>query len=49
VLEKAGITDILSKNYGSTNALNVVKATMVALSNLRSKESVAALRGVNIE
>jgi small subunit ribosomal protein S5 len=49
VLEKAGITDILSKNYGSTNALNVVKATMAALSNLRSKESVAALRGVNIE
>jgi small subunit ribosomal protein S5 len=49
VLEKAGITDILTKNYGSTNALNVVKATMAALSNLRSKESVAALRGVNIE
>jgi small subunit ribosomal protein S5 len=48
-LEKAGITDILSKNYGSTNALNVVKATMAALSNLRSKESVAALRGVNLE
>lgn len=49
VLEKAGITDILSKNYGSTNALNVVKATMTALSKLRSKESVGALRGVNLE
>lgn len=49
VLELAGITDILSKNYGSTNALNVVKATMAALSKLRSKESVAALRGVNVE
>jgi small subunit ribosomal protein S5 len=49
VLELAGISDILSKNYGSTNALNVVKATMAALSNLRSKDSVAALRGVSIE
>lgn len=49
ILERAGITDILTKNYGSTNALNVVKATMVALSKLRSREDTAALRGVNLE
>ncbi|MCY2958001.1 MAG: 30S ribosomal protein S5 [Planctomycetota bacterium] len=49
VLEKAGIKDILTKNYGSTNAVNVVKATMAALSKLRSRETVAALRGVTLE
>ena len=49
VLERAGITDILTKNYGSTNALNVVKATMIALSKLRNREDTVALRGVNLE
>lgn len=49
VLERAGVTDILTKNYGSTNALNVVKATMIALSKLRSREDTAKLRGVNLE
>lgn len=49
VLEHAGITDILTKNYGSTNALNVVKATMIALSKLRSRDAVAGLRGVELQ
>jgi len=49
VVEYAGITDILTKNYGSNNALNVVKATMHALSQLRDKAQVAELRGVEIE
>jgi len=49
VLEHAVISDILTKNYGSTNAMNVVKATMVALSKLRTKETVSSLRGVSIE
>ena len=48
VLEFAGIHDILTKNYGSQNPLNVVKATMVALSKLRTKEHIEALRGVEI-
>ncbi len=48
VVEFAGITDILTKNYGSTNALNVVKATMDALSKLRDKKQVEELRGVEI-
>ena len=49
VCEFAGIRDILTKNYGSTNALNVVKATMVALSKLSDKRKIEELRGVNIE
>jgi small subunit ribosomal protein S5 len=49
VLERAGIADILTKNYGSTNAINVVKATMMALSKLRNREQTVALRGVNLE
>lgn len=48
VVEFAGITDILTKNYGSTNALNVVKATMDALSKLRDKKVMEELRGVEI-
>lgn len=49
VVELAGISDILTKNYGSTNPLNVVKATMVALSKLRSMEEMMAIRGVKPE
>ena len=49
VCEVVGITDILTKNYGSTNALNVVKATMTALSNLCDKERAKRTRGVEIE
>ncbi len=48
VVELAGITDILTKNYGSTNALNVVKATMNALAQLRDKKFIEELRGVSI-
>jgi small subunit ribosomal protein S5 len=44
VLEAAGIRDILTKSLGSSNHFNVVYATMQALENLRSKESVAKLR-----
>jgi small subunit ribosomal protein S5 len=49
VVEFAGISDILSKNYGSTNALNVVKATMDALAQLRDARQVEKLRGVEIK
>jgi len=49
VVELAGIHDILTKNYGSTNALNVVKATMDALSQLRNRQIVQELRGVELE
>ena len=49
VVELAGISDILTKVYGSTNALNVVKATMAALAQLRDKKDIEKLRGVSIE
>ncbi len=48
VVEAAGIKDILTKSLGSNNALNLVKATMNGLTNLRSRENIEALRGVNL-
>jgi small subunit ribosomal protein S5 len=48
VCEMAGVKNILSKAYGSTNPVNLVKATFHALTLLRTKEQVAALRGVEI-
>ena len=44
VLEAAGIRDAIGKSLGSKNRLNVVKATMNALSKLRSAEEIAAVR-----
>jgi small subunit ribosomal protein S5 len=44
----AGVKNILSKAYGSTNPVNVVKATFHALTQLRTREQVAALRGVEL-
>ncbi len=44
VLEAAGIKDVVGKSLGSKNRLNVVKATMDALHQLRSAEAIAALR-----
>ena len=41
VLELAGITDILSKSLGSTNQVNIARATMLALANLRKPEEPA--------
>jgi small subunit ribosomal protein S5 len=45
VVEAAGVSDILTKSLGSTNMLNVVKATMNALTQLKSVEEEAARRG----
>lgn len=44
VLDLAGIRDVLAKSLGSGSALNVVKATMNGLQQLRSREETAALR-----
>jgi len=49
VVEAAGIRDLLSKASGSTNPINVVQATMVCLSALRSADDIAALRGRTAE
>lgn len=48
VLESAGITDILAKSKGSSNPHNLVKATFLALSELRDAYTVAQNRGVNL-
>ena len=48
VLEMAGVQDVLTKSYGSTNSINLTKAVVDGLKALRSRESVAELRGVEI-
>jgi len=48
VLEAAGIRDILSKVHGSTNPVNVTRATIEALQSLRSAEELSAQRGVPV-
>jgi small subunit ribosomal protein S5 len=45
VLEMAGITDCLTKCYGSTNAMNTIKAVFEGLEHLRTPEQIAELRG----
>lgn len=48
VCEAAGVRNILTKSYGSTNPVNLLKATFQALAQLRTPEDVAALRGVEL-
>jgi small subunit ribosomal protein S5 len=48
VCEAAGISDILTKSYGSNNSINLVKATIQALRSLRSQSEVERLRGVSL-
>jgi small subunit ribosomal protein S5 len=48
VCEAAGIHDLLTKCYGSTNPVNLVKATIDALTQLRTRHEVERLRGVSL-
>ena len=47
-VELAGITDILTKAYGSTSPKNLVKATIAALQQLQNREQVEESRGVQL-
>lgn len=49
VLESAGVHNVLAKSQGSSNPHNVVKATIDALSKLRSPQQIARQRGISLE
>jgi small subunit ribosomal protein S5 len=49
VLECVGVRNVLAKSYGSRNPINVVRATINALSGVRSPEGIAAKRGKTVE
>lgn len=49
VLEVAGVQNVLAKCYGSTNPMNVVRATVKGLASMKSPEDVAAKRGLTVE
>jgi len=49
VLEVAGVQNVLAKCYGSTNPVNVVRATVKGLDAMKSPEDVAAKRGLSVE
>jgi small subunit ribosomal protein S5 len=49
VLECAGVRNVLAKSYGSRNPINVVRATLNALGQMRSPAQIAAKRGKTVE
>ena len=49
VFEVVGVHNVLAKTYGSTNPINVVRATINGLSNLKSPDEIAEKRGLSVE
>jgi small subunit ribosomal protein S5 len=49
VLEAAGVTDVLTKNLGSDNPINIARATLDGLEQMVTAERVAAERGISVE
>ena len=49
ILAVCGVHNILTKSFGSNNPINLIKATFDALSNMRTKEMVESLRGVELD
>lgn len=49
VFEVAGVQNVLAKSYGSRNPVNLVRATVNALTNMHDPEYIAAKRGMSVE
>lgn len=49
ILEVVGVHNVLAKSYGSTNPMNIVRATMNALKNMKSPAMIAEKRGKSIK
>ncbi len=49
VFEAVGVENVLAKVIGTTNPINVTRATLEALKNMRSPDQIAAKRGINVE
>ena len=49
IIDLAGIKDIVTKRHGSSNKINLVKATLNGLKSLKTKEQIAARRGLPVE
>lgn len=49
ILELAGVEDVSSKSLGSSSAINMVRATLDGISQLKKAEEVAKLRGISVE
>jgi small subunit ribosomal protein S5 len=49
VLEAAGVRDILTKSLGSSNTLNMIRATLQGLEQMKAPENIAKVRGKNSE
>ena len=49
ILESAGVRDALTKSLGSSNPVNVARATIAGLKSLRTLEDVAKIRGLTVE
>jgi len=49
VFEAVGVENVLAKVIGTTNPINVARATLNALQNMRSPDQIAAKRGINVE
>ena len=49
VMEQVGVNNILTKRYGSSNPMNIVRATINALENLQDAVKIANKRGIKIK
>ncbi len=49
IMEALGVKDVLSKSIGSSNRINVVKATLNALAQMRSMKSIVKMRGKTVD